>query len=141
MSVCPDFEHHEYFRGKLGQRCDPILRPYLQYADELAWACYSPIQEMVFPDAKNPSMKEPPLVYLNGGISPFALARVDRFTAEEVAGEPLDESWEAVTRRLPVPVIGIPWYQIERIFDALAIVHEVGTLLRAIFTSTEKLRR
>jgi hypothetical protein len=123
----------EYFRGKLSQRRDPLLRAYLQFADELAWACYSPIQQLAFPDATNGRMKEPPLVYLNGGMSPFALTRVDRFSAEEVAGEPLDKSWQSVTESLPVPVIGLPWYQAERVFDALVIVHEVGHIVEQDF--------
>jgi hypothetical protein len=29
-------------------------------------------------------------------MSPFALTRIDRFTAEEVAGEPLDKSFDAL---------------------------------------------
>jgi hypothetical protein len=90
----------EYFRGKLAQRSDSMLRPYLQFADELAWACYARVQELVFLNEQSAQLKEPPLVYLNGGVSPFALSHMDRFTAEEVAGEPLDKSWDTVTRRL-----------------------------------------
>jgi hypothetical protein len=123
----------EYFRGKLSQRRDPLLRSYLQFADELAWACYSPIQQLAFPDAANGQLKAPPLVYLNGGMSPFALTRADRFSAEEVAGEPLDKSWQSITGSLPVPVIGVPWYQAERVFDTLVIVHEVGHIVEKDF--------
>jgi hypothetical protein len=129
----------EYFRGKLAQRRDPLLGPYLRFADELAWACYSPLQRLIFPAEGDPRMSEPPLVYLNGGMSPFALTRIDRFTAEEVAGEPLDRSWQAVTAALPVPVIGVPWYQADRIFDALVIAHEVGHLVERDFALEQQI--
>lgn len=123
----------EYFRSKLAQRLDPLLGKYLQFADELAWACYAPIQRLAFTDACDGRFKEPPLVHLNGGTSPFALARLERFSAEEVPGEPLDRSWQSVTRSLPVSVIGVPWYQAERTFDALVIAHEVGHIVERDF--------
>lgn len=123
----------EFFRGKLAQRRDPLLGRYLDFADELAWACYRRVQEKAFPDPADPRLKEAPLIFLNGGMSPFALPRVERFSAEEVPGEPLDRSWQKVTRALPVPVIGIPWYQTDRIFDSLVIAHEVGHIVERDF--------
>jgi hypothetical protein len=129
----------EYFRGKLAQRRDPLLQPYLAFADELAWACYSPIQKLAFPNENDGRLKEPPLVYLNGGMSPFALTRIDRFAAEEVPGEPLDKSWEKLTGSLPVPVIGVPWYQVHRVFDALVIVHEIGHIVETDFRLHDQL--
>lgn len=123
----------EFFRGKLAQRRDPLLVRYLNFADELAWACYRPVQARAVPDSGDPRLKEPPLIFLNGGISPFALPRVERYSAEEVPGEPLDRSWQRVTRALPVPVIGIPWYQTDRIFDSLVIAHEVGHIVEKDF--------
>ena len=36
----------EFFRAKLVQRRDAGLRAFLQFADELAWACYKPVLDV-----------------------------------------------------------------------------------------------
>jgi hypothetical protein len=117
----------EFFRGKLVQRREPALAGYLRAADEFAFACYHPVRTLAFPDLTDPRGKEPPLVFLNGGSSPFALTRGVAFAAEDVAEELLTgPEWERVLRKLPIPVIGMPWQQVAHLPDAVVIGHEVG---------------
>jgi hypothetical protein len=112
----------EFFRAKLGQRLDDDLREYLQLADELAWECYKPVLDSV-PAAR----REPPLVFLNGGLSPYALSRDQAFPAEAVPGEPLGGStYDDVLDRLPIPIIGVPWYQTAHLPDLPVVAHETG---------------
>jgi hypothetical protein len=112
----------EFFRSKLAQRWDPELKQFLQLSDELAWACYRPALEQS--DSKR---REPPLVFLNGGLSPFALSRDLAFVAEEVPGEPLSgKTYDPVLRHLPIPIIGVPWYQVAHLPDLLVVAHETG---------------
>jgi hypothetical protein len=112
----------EFFRAKLVQRHDNGQRVFLQLADELAWGCYKPILDR-FPAAR----REPPLVFLNGGLSPFALSRDQAFPAEAVPGEPLaGRTYDDVLQRLPIPVIGVPWYQTAHVPDLPVVAHETG---------------
>jgi hypothetical protein len=113
------FRIWEFFRNKIVQRLDPHHAASLQLADEFAWACYRPAASQVY--------KEPPLVFLNGGFSPFILPRNREFSAEFVPHELIqnDELIEAMSR-LPFPVIGIPWYQVATPWELPVIAHEVG---------------
>jgi hypothetical protein len=112
----------EFFRSKLVQRWDQELRPFLQLADELAWSCYQPALE-----ASRSGRREPPLVFLNGGLSPFALSRDRAFRAEDVPGQPLSpETYDPVLQRLPVAVIGVPWHQTAHLPDLPVVAHETG---------------
>lgn len=112
----------EFFRLKLVQRRDSGLITYLQLADELAWGCYKPVLDE-FPKAR----REPPLVFLNGGLSPFALSRDQAFPAEAVPGEPLGgRTYDQVLQRLPIPIIGVPWYQTAHLPDLPVVAHETG---------------
>lgn len=113
----------EFFRTKLMQRRDDEIRSFLQLADELAWACYKPVLELAGEQAR----REPPLVFLNGGLSPYALSRDNAFTAESVPGEALASgTWDPILRKLPIPVIGVPWYQTAHIPDLPVVAHETG---------------
>src|SRR5688572_20888693 len=83
LSKCPNADRlilsqhriWEYFRGKFIQREEPLFTPYLAAADEFAWVCYKPIQQLVYPEAENAARREPPLVFFNGGASPFSISR------------------------------------------------------------------
>lgn len=112
----------EFFRSKLVQRRDPDQLGFLQLADELAWGCYKPVL-----DKYPASRREPPLVFLNGGLSPFALSRDAAFPAEAVPGEPLAGStYEPILQKLPIPVIGVPWHQVAHLPDLPVAAHETG---------------
>ena len=65
----------EFFRAKLAQRLETGFAAFLSCADELAWACYEPARALAYPDPVSNERREPPLVFFNGGWSPFAVAR------------------------------------------------------------------
>jgi hypothetical protein len=118
------FRIWEFLRGKLVQRSDSSFRRFLWLADEYAWLCYKPIYDQ--------GMKEPPLVFLNGGYSPFTLTRQESFEAESVPRELLtSQRLLDAMANLPFPVIGVPWYQIQGLADLPVIGHEVGHSVEA----------
>jgi hypothetical protein len=113
----------EFFRGKLVQRRDPLMRQFLQVADELAWACYKPILDR----CTDRQHHQPPLVFLNGGLSPYALSRDQAFLAEDVPGEALTgRTYDPILQHLPISVIGVPWYQVAHLPDLPVVAHETG---------------
>lgn len=117
----------EFFRSKLVLRSVGWFNPYLVAADEYAWACYEPAQLKLKADHAGSILKQPPLVFFNGGSSPFTMPRDRRFEAEQVDDEEIQNiTAKAVLEALPVPVIGIPWFQVQHLPDALVIGHEVG---------------
>ncbi|MEY9524076.1 hypothetical protein ABIF70_005217 [Bradyrhizobium japonicum] len=118
------FRIWEFLRSKLAQRRERRFEDFLRIADEYAWLCYQPVYDY--------GLKEPPLVFLNGGYSPFTLVRRSQFQAESVPqelmrGRPLLDA----TKSLPFPVIGVPWYQYNTLADLTVIGHEVGHSIEA----------
>lgn len=132
----------EYFRSKLIQRDEESFHRYLKVADEFAWACYRPIQQYIYPDPVHALRKEPPLVFFNGGMSPFSASRGKDFQPEkvEMPGEALSAKEIAVINKLPIPVVGIPWHQINHLPEAVVIGHEVGHIVEDDFGLTEQLK-
>ena len=67
-------------------------------------------------------------MFLNGGISPFAISRGKAFQAEEVIGQafPEDRRLRMYLRQIPVSVIGVPWFQVCHLPDILVLAHETG---------------
>jgi hypothetical protein len=121
----------DFFRGKLAQRLDATFSDHLRVCDDLAWNCYAPARKqfLAAAPAAGPArrMKEPPLVFLNAGWSPFAMGRDEAFQVDRAAGGWLaQEDFRAVIDRLPVPLIGLPWYQVAHLPDVLVTAHEVG---------------
>ncbi|XXT23815.1 hypothetical protein WME94_19955 [Sorangium sp. So ce429] len=113
----------EFFRSKLALRDVPRFREHLALADDLAWACYEPARRR----ARDEDLKEPPLVFYNGCSSPFVLARGTAYEAEAVEGEGIGSgAVRQLLQALPIPVVGVPWFQIEHLSDVLVIGHEVG---------------
>ncbi|MDT8306781.1 MAG: hypothetical protein RRC07_12665 [Anaerolineae bacterium] len=122
-----------YFRSKLALRDVTWLRDPLRMADELAWECYRPARDkaeaagMIAPG----SMKEPPLVFFTSEASPFVQARATHFVPEGVTGDDfrrLDDfrRFDDALLLLPIPVLGIPWFQIDHLPAAVVIGHEAG---------------
>lgn len=109
----------DYFRSKFGQRYVSWYQGYLDAAGEFAWLCYEPAVHL---------KKAQPLVFMNGDFSPFMLDRSSHFSPERAEGEqsPLYLRFVAA---LPVPVIGLPWYQVAHLADMVLIAHEVGHAL------------
>ena len=123
----------DYFRSKLIQRNERSFNLYLKAADEFAWSCYKPIQEIVHPDLTDSHRKEPPLVFFNGGVSPFSISRERSFQVELVAGENIPFNSQSDLMKLPIPVVGVPWDQISFLPEASVIGHEVGHLIEDDF--------
>jgi hypothetical protein len=121
----------DYFRTKLLQREDPSFRMYLAAADEFAWACYKDVQNLIYPGKAR--LKEPPLVFFNGGASPFSLSRDRSFQLELVPGENLAIDRQNLINRLPISVVGVPWQQISHLPEALVLGHEVGHIVEDDF--------
>ena len=132
----------DFFRSKLIIRNVAYFKPYLTAADEFAWLCYRSAQEKANADSISPeTVKEPPLVFFNGGSSPYTTSRNRSYQAESVPHEEIDfETCANVLKALPVPVIGIPWFQIDHLPDALVIAHEVGHNVEDDFKLTLRLR-
>lgn len=131
----------EFFRSKLVLRSIDWFNPYLVAADEFAWACYEVAQKNLKEGhiTKN-ERKEPPLVFFNGGSSPYTLPRNLTYEAENVPGEQIRNiSATAVLKELPIPVIGIPWYQVQHLPDSLVIGHEVGHDVEEDFQLTDRI--
>lgn len=125
----------EFFRSKLVLRSVDWFNRYLTAADELAYACYHAAQlAAVEGTVPRDAVKEPPLVFFNGGSSPFTRTRSISFPAEEVLNEEIvTEGLLELLRHLPIPVIGVPWYQVQHLPDSLVIAHEVGHDILADF--------
>ena len=127
-----------YFRNKFIQRNEDTFDIYLKAADEFAWECYRPIQETVYPDPATAERKEPPLVFFNGGASPFSVSRDRSFEPEAVVGGGISLDPDTVGK-LPIPVIGIPWDQVNHLPEILVIGHEVGHIVQNDFGLTPEL--
>jgi hypothetical protein len=135
----------DFFRSRLAMRGDAFLKTYLDACDEFAWSCYEGARTRFFAAHEaaaaagnvGTSGKEPPLVFLNGGWSPFAVSReqaldLDR-PAFNVAGGTVawleTGEFHSVVRDLPFPMVGVPWYQLCHLPDALVLGHEMGHVL------------
>ena len=116
----------DYFRSKLALRYVSFFQQPLYAVDELAWACYEPVQLAVAPELRA-QLKEPPLTFFNGAWSPYAAARGRAYTPEAVEGAILTiASAHDKIRKLPIPVVGVPWYLAQHLPDSPVVCHEVG---------------
>lgn len=126
----------EFFRSKFAMRKVRWLRTYLDAVDDFALACYKPARDAAERAGQigAGTLKEPPLLFFGGGWSPFAMSRDFPFEAEAVPGEPLrTQAFQQALRKLPVPVVGLPWFQVSHLPDAVVIGHEVGHLVEDDF--------
>jgi hypothetical protein len=115
----------DYFRSKLSLRYVKWFSGYLATADEFAWACYGPAQKAAAAGG-DALPRGGPLVFLSGDFSPFTYARETTFDVPDVPDTLDSETFEEVLASLPIPVIGVPWYQVAHLPDAVLIAHEVG---------------
>ncbi len=116
----------DYYRSKLSLRHVAWFRDYLAIADEFAWACYEPAQKAA--SSAGGSVRAAPLIFLSGDFSPFTYGRRTEFEGllEPLSESPRSRQFNELVRALPVPVIGVPWYQVSHLPDAPLIAHEVG---------------
>jgi hypothetical protein len=123
----------DYFRSKLALRSVSWFQQPLYAVDELAWACYELLQLAATADHK-----EPPLSFFNGAWSPFAAGRGRVYEPERVEGAILSTtSVRDVIRKLPIPVVGVPWYLAQHLPDSPVVCHEVGHVAEQDFGLTE----
>lgn len=132
----------DFFRQKFCLRRVDFFLPYLTLADEFAWACYRPAQMLgtgdhnVDPD----HVREPPLAFLTEVSTPYALPRGSSYGREVGSAAPADDTLRRIVDRLPVPVVGVPWFQLRHLPDALLVGHEVGHLVEVDLRLTATLK-
>lgn len=130
----------DYFRSKFIQRLEESFRLYLQAADEFVWKCYRPVLQRVYPDIVSSPAKQPPLVFFNGGVSPFSLSRGKSFQPEQVAGDVLNIDPDDYTMKLPISVVGVSWNEVNHLPAVLVLGHEVGHVVENDFALGEELK-
>jgi hypothetical protein len=133
----------DYFRGKLALRSVSWFQQPLYAVDELAWACYEPLQlaaaggRPTGDRGQLAGLKEPPLSFFNGAWSPFAAGRGRVYEPERVEGAILTTtSVRDAIRKLPIPVVGVPWYLAQHLPDSPVVCHEVGHVAEQDFGLT-----
>lgn len=132
-----------FFRDKWALRRLSEYSPYLVLADEFAWACYEPAQLRAV-DAGSVTLdavRQPPLVYLGPVDGPMTLARGDSIEGEFEMDALRSRTARALVRRLPLPVVAVPWYQLRHLPEALIIGHEVGHAVLVDFVGLDTVER
>jgi hypothetical protein len=127
-----------FFRDKLMLR-RLEFEPYLLMADEFTYACYEPARVSAAAAGHSAAARrrEPPLVYLSAVASPFSLSRGGPAGAQAGPNEPASPAARALIDELPVPVIGVPWFQLRHLPDAMMLGHEVGHLVVSDFVGLD----
>lgn len=123
----------DFYRERLALRFVPWLRDYLLLADEYAWAAYRPAQEAAVRSGvlTADAGREPPLVSLSTEESAFSITRGSSLVSE-IPG--LDRTrLSTLVAELPIPLIGMPWYDLRHAPGVLIIGHEVGHLVFSDF--------
>ncbi|HXM57401.1 MAG TPA: hypothetical protein VOB72_18530 [Candidatus Dormibacteraeota bacterium] len=130
----------DLFRRKLALRCVPWFARPLIAADDFAWACYEPAAAAAVRGGVDPGrVSEPPLVFLSADAVARAHLRGESY-AGLIADGLFGPALVPALRELPVPLVAVPWYQVEHVPDALAIGHEVGHLVERDLDLTSTLR-
>ncbi len=115
---------------------------HLDAADDLAWACYEPFLDAAI-DARDAvalaEVKEPPLVFYGTDRAPYSQART--MTLQPPGLNSRDtQIFSEVLRRLPVPVISMPWSVTGRVPELVLIGHETGHVVAEDLGLTELIR-
>jgi hypothetical protein len=130
----------DQFRTKLAMRYVPALRPHLDLADDLAWECYRPAVEVAIAAGTIGSneLREPPLLYFTSFATPFTVVRgsMDVTAGQDVLS---NDDMGKVLRQLPVPLIGIPWFQLAHLPDTAVVAHEAGHDVEADLGLTKRI--
>jgi hypothetical protein len=129
-----------YFRSKFIMRADNRLGDMLRCADELAWACYKPAREKAKKAGQidDEQLKEPPLVFFSGDATPFVQTRATPFMPEGLTDRDIANFSELILS-LPVPVVGVPWFQLNHLPAIPVVAHEVGHTVEHDFKIAEPL--
>jgi hypothetical protein len=112
-----------FFRDKLALRYVTFFADALLVADDLAWACYQPAQRFIPPGRR----REPPLVYFSGGSTPHLMPRGTPYVVAPLPNGGLSPpKFAELVEGMPVALIGLPWFEVERVADLAVVAHEVG---------------
>lgn len=120
-----------YFRDKFDQRERLSNRLMLDLADRLAWQVCRHHHEAALAAGRLPGVEPAvPLVCFSPKPSPWAQPRHGVFLPETLSDFEIVEREVATwTSRLPLPIIGLPWFQVAHLPQAPVIAHEVGHLI------------
>lgn len=120
----------DFFRDKLAQRDTAAYCAHLGVADDLAWACYEPFlaEARAAGSVTDQELKEPPLVFYSTDRAPYAQARTKALHPPGLDSKDLEQV-SAELRRLPVPVIGMPWAVANKLPEVVLIGHEAGHVI------------
>ncbi|WP_347975581.1 hypothetical protein [Microbacterium sp. ProA8] len=120
----------DFFRSKLAQRDTVAYATHLGAADDLAWSCYKPFlaAARAAGTVGEQELKEPPLVFYSTDRAPFAQARSKAFHPPGLDAKDL-QLVVAELRRMPVPVVAMPWTVANRLSDVAFIGHEAGHVI------------
>jgi hypothetical protein len=119
----------DYFRSKFVMRAQEPFASFLKAADAFAWACYGPVQEM-YKGKESEDLREPPLIALQNAWSPSALPRGKMYNVMFAPGGWTNSKpFIDVIQALPVPILGLPWLQVEHLPHVVMLAHEVGHVI------------
>jgi hypothetical protein len=127
----------DFFRVRLAQRLVPHTALFLAVANELARRLVDPIvARRTTADGFDQALHaEAPFVYLCAPIrgtlsnTPFALGRdlgIDLSLDESGVLGAVPVPLRRLVDRVPIPIIGVPWYQLAHPPDMALIAHEAG---------------
>lgn len=126
----------DFFRDKFAQRDTAIYADHLGAADALAWHLYRPFWEAVVTELENhpermkavaspEQLKEPPLTFYHVERTLMTQPRASVFRPPGLDAKDVAAYSQALAR-LPIPIIGLPWYQARRMPALVFVGHEVG---------------
>jgi hypothetical protein len=115
----------DFFRAKLSLRYVDWFAEPLAIADDLAWACQQPARAAA-EKAGGTGARTAPLLFFSGDFSAYTHAERTPFEVEAVPGALDSQAFREAVASLPIPVIGVPWYQVAHLPDAPVIAHEVA---------------
>lgn len=129
----------DFFRDKFAQRDTALYANHLNAADTLAWHLYEPFWDVVATHlqmhplerttlASPEALKEPPLTFYHVERTPYARPRSSVFRPAGLDAKDV-EAYSQVLSRLPIPIIGLPWYQARRMPVLVFVGHEVGHIV------------
>lgn len=132
-----------YFREKFALRESELFFNLLKIADELAWACYRPARQAALQAGTitEQQRREPPLVFFSGDISPFVLERGRSFLPDGLNTRADIRHFDRVLFKLPVPLVAIPWFQLNHLPACVVMAHEIGHAVEVDFGLSEPLQR
>ena len=131
------------YRDKFAVRWLEGSRAALTLLDDLAWAAYRVTRDQAVSAKAIEALdvREPPLVFPTARWSPFARSREDAYRLEEETGTTvLVEGFDRWLDKLPIPLVGVPWYQLSHLPEGVFVGHELGHVIEGDLGLDEPLR-